>query len=634
MRGWRGNTDDRRRVAWLGILLAVGLVILFLSAGSITAAESAGAGPQLTATPTPTATATSSPTPTATATATATPTATRTATDTPTSTSTATPTSTPTGTPTPTLTPTATPTETPQQSGELSVVAEDADSDPMAGGTVTLFDDSNDRIGSKTTDSRGIVEWSKLDSGTYHLELYNESAYWDRTTVTVESGTTTGVEMQRTEPYQIRTYLTDRGNGDGEYYTYEKLRISEVVRNDNRSARTARITIFIDGPETDGHADRTVTRGPLTIDGDSSRTFNYTFKPTESGAYQLRTKVETSISGEYIVTDESEWPHYENWERQFVVQTKNSSLEVNVNTRNGTDVPGATVVLLDENNATVDSKETDSNGDASWSGLDPGQYYWEAYNHGIFWTRNGHTLESGHGVASSVVRRSAYDRRTVIEPPETGADSYRTGESINVSTFIDGSYATDRFTRLTIYFDADGDGEPEQTLERGPVLLDEDRWFNSSFVPQQAGEYRLRIQTEVELPRGYETSSYDKWQRVGVVRQPTVTGTDSRTPMPESSPTSRRDRHTAPSPAPTDTETESPTRSTRPTTDSPAPPGTSPKPTTNPATVTPSPTAGTLTASQPPSVTSATGASGAGFGVLVALIAVLAVGALLRRSSP
>jgi len=393
-------------------------------------------------------------------------------------------------------------------SGDLVVYGEGESGNSLSGLSIALYDEDWNHIETKTTNSNGKVYWSDIESGTYYLELYNGSEFWASGSANVESGSTTTTTLQRAEPYHTRTDLTDQGDGDGNYEAGETVTISPNVYNDKSYSRDVRVHIYVD-TDNDGSAEKSVTRGPVTISGDDDQWYGYDFTPETSGTHQVRVEVETYVANSWILTDDA------GWHKQFNVESDAGELEVTTEDRNGNTVSGAEVVLYDDNWNQVDSKRTGSHGKVQWSGLDSGTYNLELYDGGEFWASGSANVESGSTTTTTLQRAEPYHTRTDLTDQGDGDGTYKVGETVTISpnVYNDKSYSRD--VRVRIYVDADNDGSAEESVTRGPVTVggDDDQWYGYDFTPETSGTHQVRVEVETYVANSWILTDDAGWHK-------------------------------------------------------------------------------------------------------------------------
>lgn len=381
--------------------------------------------------------------------------------------------------------------------GTLTVTPRDENGNTQSGVTVTLYNDNWAKLGSKETDSSGDVTWSGLDEGTYHVEAYGDDGFWGGTTASVTAATTTTQTIQRVEPYETQTTLTDR-EGNGKHIVGETVTISPRVFNDVAYARDVRVKILVD-TNNDGVAEITETRGPVTISGDSRTWFGYEHIIESAGTKQVRTIVETK----FTTDGTTKWAQTDDtgWHRQFETHADAGSLTVTATDTAGNPTSGATVVLYDDTWSEVGEKTTDSSGTASWSSLATGTYHIEIYDaDGSFWGGATADIAAAETTTKTVHRIEPYESATTLNDTE-GNGKHVVGETVLISpkVFNDVSYARD--VRVKILVDTNNDGTADVTTLRGPLTIsgDSSKWYGYEHAIESAGTKQVRTIVETKF---------------------------------------------------------------------------------------------------------------------------------------
>lgn len=392
--------------------------------------------------------------------------------------------------------------------GDLTVTAEDQHGNHASGVTVILYDDSWNRIGSRTTNSYGGVSWSDLREGSYNLELYSDTEFWAGTATNIEAGSTTSTTIQRSEPYEQQVDLTEQGDGDGTYEVGETVSISPEVANRQSFERTVRATIFLD-TDNDGSADTSVTRGPIQISGGSTGWFGWDYAIGNTGTHQVRVEVETDIDGTWVLTDVTDWT------AKFDAVGNTGGLSVSATDEAGNGVSSADIVLYDSDWNHIGSKTTDSSGDVSWSELAEGTYNIELYNGDELWGGTSVSVVAGSTTSTSVTRQEPYEKQIDLTDRGDGDGTFETGETVTISPEVANDQSFSRDTRVTIYLDTDNDDTSETSVTRGPITISESStaWYGWDYAITATETHQIRVEVETKVNGDWVLTDTTGWTK-------------------------------------------------------------------------------------------------------------------------
>ena len=311
-------------------------------------------------------------------------------------------------------------------SGGVTIDVRDASGSSVSDAEVVLYDSDWNVEESGWTGRYGQVTFSGYDSGEYRYEVYDEDGvFWGGGTVTVSDGITTDEQFRRTEPYRSDLRVTDRTDGDGTHYVGDTVNVAPQVRNAGSYGRNVRVEILLD-TDGDGNAEISETRGPLTIDGDSTAWYGYDYEPETSGTKRVRVKVRTDIGG-YAFTDDT------GWTESFEVRSTDGSVRGRVTDSSGDPITGAKVYLDNRNDV-----RTDNEGRYTFSEVSPGQHSVYVTSGSCYETRETTVSVDSGETARRDFRLSAtrYEVDLDSEPASVsldGAGTYDCGADVPVS---------------------------------------------------------------------------------------------------------------------------------------------------------------------------------------------------------
>ena len=125
--------------------------------------------------------------------------------------------------------------------GNLEVYADDENDNDADDASVALYDDSWNHLDTENANTYGNADWYDKPIGTYHVEVYGDrGSFWGSDTVDINEDQTTYSYIDRYEPYETQTAITDQGDGDGTHIVGETVNISPEIKTTGRQiARSA-----------------------------------------------------------------------------------------------------------------------------------------------------------------------------------------------------------------------------------------------------------------------------------------------------------------------------------------------------------------------------------------------------------
>lgn len=217
----------------------------------------------------------------------------------------------------------------------------------------------------------------------------------------------------------------------------------------------------------------------------------------------------------------------------LTVAAATGSLLVQTEDAEGNQVSDAKIILYTSDWEVVETKFTGANGQVIWSDIESGTYYLEMYKDGRFWASGEVEITSGR--QNTVTLHRVEPRVTQIEITDEGDGdgTYDVGEPINISPKVTNDNNVARTVRVTIDIDMNGDGEPDASVQRGPLEINgrDTAWYGYDFVPETGGSARVRVTTEINIGGDWGPTDQTEWRTMFTVES-TAETTEPETTAP------------------------------------------------------------------------------------------------------
>lgn len=210
--------------------------------------------------------------------------------------------------------------------------------------------------------------------------------------------------------------------------------------------------------------------------------------------------VEIIHDGSVVATDRIYYPEDETRSYTTDESPPPGTLEVAVNDQNGDSADGVDVQryrIEDSGDWTpIDGKSTDSNGEVTWSDVDPDDYALEVYSDGEFWGgASDVTVQSGKTTDRTLARTTPW-----VE--FVANDGASVGESTEIRWGVTADESNSRDVEGTAEIRNSAGTVVDESSFSGTVPSDSNEVFTTEFVPEEAGKYcvRIRLETYVGSP--------------------------------------------------------------------------------------------------------------------------------------
>jgi uncharacterized membrane protein/uncharacterized protein YacL (UPF0231 family) len=184
-----------------------------------------------------------------------------------------------------------------------------------------------------------------------------------------------------------------------------------------------------------------------------------------------------------------------NGSRLGVAGQQAGELQVTVTDETGTPVGGATVVLYDGDWEPVATQETGDGGNYTWSDLEAGRYFVEAYQQDEYWGAIRTRVTAGDRTTEAIDRRQPYVE-TVDVAPNKSEDEVFVGDSVSVIVEIRNDAKFPQDVQLL-----GGIPEAEFATRPGPrtIASNESATFELTFTPEEPGRHCLSTGVESDV---------------------------------------------------------------------------------------------------------------------------------------
>ncbi len=418
--------------------------------------------------------------------------------------------------------------------GSKSIIVHNVGGGLTQNATCKLYNSSGSLIDTETTNSSGKATFTEISLGNnYYIKVFynGTSPYsgieeWGRTNdFNIICGTNSDDNFWRYLPYgstvtfsydaagtQIITPSTNVSAGSTVY-------MSVLVKNDYALSLSSKLSTQLDINQVSPYNITNLTQ-TQTISGNGSFTFQRNFVVSDIGTYLYSLQVEANpySTSSYLKTDG--W----NWTPAFNVISNSGTKNIIVHNIGGALIQNATCKLFTSTGSLIDTKTTNSQGVASFTGINPGTgYFISVFYDGI--SPYPGTEEWGRTSAFNIVTGNnddvdywrylpygstvtfSYDAAgTQIITPSTNVSA---GSTVYMSVLVKNDYALSLSSKLSTQLDINQVSPYNITnLTQTQTISGNGSFtFQRNFVVSDIGTYLYSLQVEANP---YSTSSYLK----------------------------------------------------------------------------------------------------------------------------